>query len=264
MPSGSVSFDRAADYYDATRGFPPGEEQAVARLFAQAGGLSDRSLVLEIGVGTGRIALPLARHVGMLVGVDISRQMVDRLLAKRTDEPVYPVLADATRLPFAHHQFDAAVAVHVFHLISAWQQALEELARVLRPDGCLLHGLHPHDEDTATMWRAFRREMDRVIPPETMQHIGVPFERSQTFLQEEGWRPIGAPLVHSYEVRHTPNQMLDRYRGRCYSMSWRMTAADHARLITALETMAREVYGDLDREIVEQSRFMVQAYRPPQ
>ncbi len=136
MPSVSVSFDRAADYYDATRGFPPGGEQAIAHLFTQAGGLSGGSLVLEIGVGTGRIALPLARHVRMLVGVDISRQMVNRLLAKRTDEPVYPVLADATRLPFADHLFDAAVAVHVFHLISAWQQALDELARVLRPDGC--------------------------------------------------------------------------------------------------------------------------------
>ena len=95
MSSQSVSFDRAAEYYDETRGFPPGQEQPVAALMAQAGGLNSTSRVLEIGIGTGRIALPLALHVGEVVGVDLSRPMLNRLRAKQTTEPVEVTVGDA-------------------------------------------------------------------------------------------------------------------------------------------------------------------------
>src|SRR5262245_40719864 len=112
MVLNSIAFDRAADYYDETRGFPPGEEQTAAALISQTGGLTPASKVIEIGVGTGRIALPLARYVGAYFGVDISRPMMARLRAKQNGEPISLVEGDATRLPFASHSFDAAVAVH--------------------------------------------------------------------------------------------------------------------------------------------------------
>ena len=48
----SVAFDRAAEYYDQTRGYPPGEEKGVAAIIAQAGNLKADSRVLEIGIGT--------------------------------------------------------------------------------------------------------------------------------------------------------------------------------------------------------------------
>src|SRR5262245_28598658 len=131
--SESVAFDRAADYYDQTRGYPPGEERAVASIIAQAGDFNKASRVLEIGVGTGRIALPVSAYTGAYVGVDISRPMMARLKAKQSGEAVYVAEADATLLPFAEHSFDGAAAVHVFHLIPGWQKALAELKRVLRP-----------------------------------------------------------------------------------------------------------------------------------
>jgi ubiquinone/menaquinone biosynthesis C-methylase UbiE len=71
MTTQSVAFDRAAHFYDDTRGFPAGEDRAVAALISQAGGLTATSRILEIGIGTGRIALPLASHVGAIYGVDI-------------------------------------------------------------------------------------------------------------------------------------------------------------------------------------------------
>lgn len=37
MPPESVAFDRAAHFYDETRGFPPGEVPHIARLLAAAG-----------------------------------------------------------------------------------------------------------------------------------------------------------------------------------------------------------------------------------
>ena len=93
---------------------------------------------LEIGVGTGRIALPLA-HAGVsIVGIDISREMLRRLIgnAGRSAPPV--VIADATRLPFGDSNFTSVVAAHVLHLIPDWTVAVEEVLRVLRPGGILL------------------------------------------------------------------------------------------------------------------------------
>src|SRR5450432_4029179 len=140
MPNESVAFDRAADYYDNTRGFPPGVEKGVGALIAQTGRLTASSRVLEIGVGTGRIALPLSSHVGSYYGIDLARPMMDRLTAKRKHEPIYLVQGDVTRLPFPTAAFDAVIAVHVFHLIPGWRDVLGEVARVLRPGAPLLHG----------------------------------------------------------------------------------------------------------------------------
>jgi ubiquinone/menaquinone biosynthesis C-methylase UbiE len=63
VPSNSINFDRAASYYDETRGFPAGVEEQVGAFIAQSVNLDANSRVLEVGVGTGRIALPLSPHL---------------------------------------------------------------------------------------------------------------------------------------------------------------------------------------------------------
>src|SRR5262245_8933759 len=91
---------------------------------------------VEIGIGTGRIALPLIRHGIELVGVDIAIEMVRRLIAKEHAAKV--ILADATHLPFPDHTFTSAIASHVLHLIPTWKTAVDELTRVVKPGGVLL------------------------------------------------------------------------------------------------------------------------------
>ena len=164
MPSQSVAFDRAADYYDRTRGFPPGVEREVASLMARVGSFSPSTRVLEIGVGTGRIALPVSAHVGKYYGIDLARPMLERLLAKQTSEPVFPVLGDATRLPFPSNTFDAVIAVHVFHLIPGWRDALSEVSRVLRSGGVLLHGWNGRIllDDLQNVWQEATSEIREV------------------------------------------------------------------------------------------------------
>ncbi|MBK5228563.1 MAG: class I SAM-dependent methyltransferase [Actinobacteria bacterium] len=114
--SGSVSFDRAAGYYDGTRSLTPEAQQAVTDLLA--GELSGTGPTLEIGVGTGRIALPLHRAGTRITGIDLSRPMIDVLRV-----------------------------CHVFHLIPTWTDAAAELIRVIRPGGrvCLEVGNWGHD-----------------------------------------------------------------------------------------------------------------------
>jgi len=85
--------------------------------------------VLEVGVGTGRYAVPLQKSGIRVVGVDISRNMVGLGLAKGLRDIVF---ADGARLPFVARAFDVATTNHVLHLISNWVDVLEEIARVTR------------------------------------------------------------------------------------------------------------------------------------
>lgn len=127
----SVHFDRAVEFYDRTRWLPPEiEARQTELLMAELAGCVR---VLEIGVGTGRIALTLDVP---LIGLDLSRPMMEVLRSKSDGVPL--VEGDATRLPFPDGCFDAACAAHVFHLIPTWEVAFAELTRVVRPGGVIL------------------------------------------------------------------------------------------------------------------------------
>jgi SAM-dependent methyltransferase len=135
----SIAFDQAAGYYDESRGIPREvEEQAADRVEAAVG---PAARLLEMGVGTGRVALPLHRRGRQVVGVDLSLPMLERYRAKAAAAGLAPppvLRADATRLPLRNGCVDAVLVVHVLHLIPAWELALEEARRVLAPGGLLL------------------------------------------------------------------------------------------------------------------------------
>ena len=103
----SIAFDRAASFYDHTRQL---SMESAARILEQlTAEIEGRGPCLEIGVGTGRIAMPLAEAGIPLVGVDLSRPMLERLVEKAGGHAPLPVaVADATRLPFRDDAFGAA------------------------------------------------------------------------------------------------------------------------------------------------------------
>jgi SAM-dependent methyltransferase len=258
MPSRdeSVVFDRAAHCYDATRGFPPGIDERVADLIADAGGLDRGSRLLEIGVGTGRIALPLAKRIERVVGVDLSHSMMQKLVAKRGPLGIDLARADATRLPFPDASFDAALGVHVFHLIPGWRAVLAELARVLRPGAPLLHGADDRSGDWAR-WR------DRFGAEHRVENVGVPSDRLDEFPESEGWRALGAPRRIRYARPLTPRALVDHLAGRTWSFTWRMSDGQLAEAAEALRAELLQRYGDLDRPVETESGFWVRAFRSP-
>src|SRR5260370_35583017 len=80
MPS--LSFDRVAQTYDATRGYPPGVDQQIAKAIVDTVNAKPGTTFMEVGVGTGRIAFPLASLGHIYTGEDISAKMVKLLTAK--------------------------------------------------------------------------------------------------------------------------------------------------------------------------------------
>jgi ubiquinone/menaquinone biosynthesis C-methylase UbiE len=139
-PLDSVAFDRAAGFYDQTRGLRPEVSELVADRIEEIAGPAAR--LLEIGVGTGRVALPLHARGRLIAGVDLSLPMLERYRAKAAAAGLPPprvLRADAGRLPFRDAGVDVVLEVHVLHLVPDWRRALDEVRRVLAPGGMLLH-----------------------------------------------------------------------------------------------------------------------------
>lgn len=82
MPGDDGFFgEEVAENYDsATSGMH--DASVIAAVVDVLAGLADDGRALEFGIGTGRIALPLARRGVDVHGVDLSRAMVDRLRDK--------------------------------------------------------------------------------------------------------------------------------------------------------------------------------------
>lgn len=254
-----ISFDRAADYYDETRGFPPGVEHEAVALFVQAGNLTPQSRVLEIGVGTGRIALPLAQRVGTYIGLDISLAMMQRLRQKEGGERIALIEANAAHLPFAAQSIDAVIAVHVFHLIPNYMDVLHEIIRILCPGAMLLHGWN--DRGTENMLERTWREATSHFQETTRS---ISWEKRQAFLPEVGWRVVGMELRHLYVTERSPATYVQHLRERKWSQTWRMTDEQMEAGIAAIEAYIAANHLDPTLPTQVEATFNVQAFLPPQ
>jgi ubiquinone/menaquinone biosynthesis C-methylase UbiE len=259
MMAQSIAFDRAADYYDQTRAFPPGDEKRAAALLVRAGRFTAADRVLEIGVGTGRIALPLAPHVGAIFGIDLSLPMMQRLASKRTSEAIYLTHADATRLPFDDDTFDGALSVHVFHLIPNWRAAVAEAARVLKPGKPLVSAWSEkfHKDSWWTAWNS-------VQPPEQEKRFGLKFGQYGTFLSELGWTPLSDQESEAYTHYQSPQAFLDQLRQRIWSSTWHLSEAQIEAGIEAVLAVMRSDGEDLNTPVPVTTHFHTRAFVPPQ
>ncbi len=87
--------------------------------------------VLEVGCGTGLILKEIAPIARSAVGIDISRGMLERAKARGLNV----VEGSAAELPFADDSFDTVYSFKVLAHVREIEQALAEVARVLRPGG---------------------------------------------------------------------------------------------------------------------------------
>lgn len=93
-------------------------------------------LALDVATGTGNTAFALAPFVRHVVGVDLTREMLDqarRITAERSLTNAHWVLGDACRLPFADETFDLYTVRAAPHHFQDFDAFLDEALRVLKP-----------------------------------------------------------------------------------------------------------------------------------
>ncbi|WBC17897.1 class I SAM-dependent methyltransferase [Micromonospora sp. WMMA1998] len=103
--------------------------------------LADGGPVLELAVGTGRVALPLAARGLAVEGVEASPEMVARLRAKPGGEHMPVAIGDMADVPVAGpYRLVFLVFNTLFNLVDAERQAacFRNVARVLTPGGAFV------------------------------------------------------------------------------------------------------------------------------
>ena len=94
-------------------------------------------LALDVATGTGNTAFALAPHLRRVVGLDLTREMLDearRVAAERSITNVDWVIGDAAHLPFQDDTFDIYVVRAAPHHFADVDAFLGEAFRVLKPD----------------------------------------------------------------------------------------------------------------------------------
>jgi ubiquinone/menaquinone biosynthesis C-methylase UbiE len=133
----------AAGNYDVTVWFFTfGRERALREKFLHLARIRLGETVLDVGSGTGTLAIAAARHVGSagrVFGIDASRNMLARARrkAKKARVPVDFREAPVQLLPFEDGSFDLVTSTVMLHHLpaKARAEAISEIARVLKPGG---------------------------------------------------------------------------------------------------------------------------------
>jgi demethylmenaquinone methyltransferase/2-methoxy-6-polyprenyl-1,4-benzoquinol methylase len=135
-------FDRIAARYDAmNRVLSLGLDRGWRRRTVRALALGASPRVLDVGTGTGDLALDIARiHPdATVIGLDPSSQMLAIADAKRTRlglaDRVTLVTGDAQQLAFRDGEMDAVTIAFCIRNVPDRPKALREMARVVRPGG---------------------------------------------------------------------------------------------------------------------------------
>ena len=104
--------------------------------------LSEPRTVLEIGFGQGRTAAKLLNQGHRLIGVEVSKTMVNQARARNrkacADGRAELLHGDGATIPFADSTANAAFTVHTIYFMPDPTTTLTEIARVLRPGGRLV------------------------------------------------------------------------------------------------------------------------------
>lgn len=131
-------YDQMADIYDQRWSNYVRNTLSFLKNWAQ---ISPLATVLDVACGTGEFErLLLADYpTQQIVGVDISDKML--VIAEQKCH-AYPNVsfqtAPASALPFANDSFDVIVSANAFHYFDNPNAALEEMKRVLKPNGTVV------------------------------------------------------------------------------------------------------------------------------
>ena len=108
-------------------------------------------VVADLGCGTGNAAEMLAPVVAKIIAVDREAAMIDAARKRLAgfDNVEFRQGDLMNRLPIADREVDAAMVFLVMVYLPQPQQAIEEMARILRPGGViLLADMLPHDRES--------------------------------------------------------------------------------------------------------------------
>jgi SAM-dependent methyltransferase len=228
-----ADYSKIARFYDRGRPLSDQNMQMWLRLVRERSEAIQGANVLDLGCGTGRFALPMARSLGYKVtGVDASPEMLAKARSKDPDSQVVWDCQNAMCLQYPDACFDAVFLSHLLHHVDDPQRVIAECHRVLRSTGTLLirYGAIEQILDDA----------EHTLFPQTAQ---MDKARTPSVRDTEGWlRTAGFAQVQSQEVvQQTYSDGRARLQAATNRSTSVLTMLDAAAFGEGLARLARHV-----------------------
>jgi SAM-dependent methyltransferase len=205
--------------------------------------------VLEVGCGTGRILLPIARSGRTIDGLDASPEMLQRCRAKLEQEPVavqrHVMLHRGDARDFdIGRQFDLVIAPFrvMQHQITIEDQLgfLDSAARHLAPGGRLIFDVF--NPNFAALVSA--DGVEREDTPQTTLPDGRTFRRAGRVARVR-WIDQVSEIELIYYISSGSGAQFDRHV-ESFDMRW-FLRAELVHLLARTGFRVRSIYGDFDR-----------------
>jgi SAM-dependent methyltransferase len=190
--------------------------------------------------------------------------MLEVLRAKRRDIDV--AFAEAARPPFREGAFDAALFVHILHLVPDMKGTIAAAYRLVRPGGVLIEG----GDDRA---HGVRGEADEVIREAGREVLSVDlwpkdsYEAAADAFREAG-EAIGAAVtrrvVSQWTSSTTAARVIERLAERVFSAAWQIPDDAMPAMLAYVEPRVIALFGGRDREVSFDRSFSVSFARLPE
>ena len=219
----TIDYDKVSKVYDQVR---EGNPEMVLQLLEEVS-LTDSSLVLDVGCGTGNNTILLSSSIEARVsGLDISFGMLQKACEKRSKIPL--VQAPADNIPFADDSFDFVYMTEVLHHLPDVPKTYEEIHRILKTSGlfCIVTQAHTQIDNRVTS-RFFPGTAS--VDKERYPDIDVIVEQ----LKASGFSSVN-PKEYTYKPVHLGPEYLDTIEKRGFSMLHKISKEDYEQGLEAL------------------------------
>jgi ubiquinone/menaquinone biosynthesis C-methylase UbiE len=257
-----ISFSTVAPRYNRINALP---EEAAAQIGAAlAGLLPPGAAALDMGCGAGRIAVPAAAAGLRVTGLDSDAAMLAEAARSAAEAglALETIHGDITTMPLPADSFDAVLSINVLHLVPAWQQALAEAVRVMRPGGLLVQGRDWLDPAScAGQLRGKLREVVLSLEPGMRPTAAAsPVVMAEALAQAGGVTEPDS-VATSWTLASSPAEVLAQMAAREHNETWMLAPDLLAALLDRLHAWASSTWSDLDAPEPVERRFVLTVTR---
>lgn len=127
-----TGYNLASDLYDKREAYLNSFEKG--KVIEILGDVRDKK-ILDVGAGTGRLSIMLAKNGAEVTALDVSEEML-KVLHKKSRK-IITVVGDVESLPFSENSFDIVVAAFLIVHLKEPKYFFDEAYRVLKDGGYL-------------------------------------------------------------------------------------------------------------------------------
>lgn len=214
---------RNARAYERYRRITPKDEERFWEDALVEASIDKNSVILDLGTGTGFLARIILKHGFSVLGLDLSRNML--AVAKKKVPDASLVRGDAERIPLKDDSVDLIVSRWVLWTLPHPGSALEEVLRVLKPDGrvILCDGDSKNATKPATIPGGIRSFLMDIFIGWRLPRWKRVYEKLDPHLPRWGHEEIneklrelgveGTTIVHNINKRRSPLHKLISHSG---------------------------------------------------